>query len=119
MIEAYRERERNEEEGVGDQCEYLQSFNWPSDKRLKKGFRLEMLFDYPDNGLIWVPGVVKSIDKVEKTVIKATIKWDSTCIGEGESDESVEKLKKYKWNPEKPDDGAWREDLRHLMKKID
>jgi len=119
MIEAYKERERNEEEGVGDQCEYLQSFNWPSAKRLKKGFRLEMLFDYPDNGLIWVPGVVKCIDKVENTVIKATIKWDSTCIGEEESDESVEKLKKYKWNPEKPDDGAWREDLRHLMRKID
>ena len=79
----------------------------------------QKLFDYPDNGLIWVPGVVKCIDKVEYTVIKATIKWDSTCIGEGESDESVEKLKKYKWNPEKPDDGAWREDLRHLMKKID
>jgi len=74
MIEAYKEQERKEAEGVGDQCEYLQSFNWPSDKRLKKGFRLEMLFDYPDNGLIRVPGVVKSIDKVEKTVIKATIK---------------------------------------------
>ena len=71
--------------------------------------------------MIWVPGVVKSIDKVEETVVKATRKWDSTYIGEGESDESVEKLKKYKWNPEKPDDGAWswREDLRHLMKKID
>ena len=69
--------------------------------------------------MIWVPGVVKSIDKVEETVVKATIKWDSTCIGEEESDESVEKLKKYKWNPEKPDDGAWREDLRPLMKKID
>ena len=68
------------------------------------------MFDYPDNGLIWVPGVVKCIDKVENTVIKATIKLDSTCIGEEESDESVEKLKKYKWNPEKPDDGAWRED---------
>ena len=69
--------------------------------------------------MTWVPGVVKSIDEVEETVVKATIKWDSTCIGEGESDESVEKLKKYKWNPDKPDDGAWREDLRHLMRKID
>ena len=59
-----------------------------------------------------MPGVVKSIDKAEETVIKATIKWDSTCIGEGESDE-------YKWNPGKQDDGAWREDLRHLIKKID
>ena len=77
-----------------------------------------MLFEYPDQGLIWVPGVVQVINKVETTVIKATIKWDSKYIGEGEDNKSVEKLKKNKWNPESPGDRAWREDLRHLMKKI-
>ena len=38
MFEAYKKRDEKEAAGIGDQCKYLQLFNWPSEKRLKKGF---------------------------------------------------------------------------------
>ena len=49
----------------------------------------------------------------------ASIKWDEDMIGARESDEYDESLYKTKWNPDKPDPGAWRQDLRHLMLKMD
>ena len=115
-----RDREKQEQMGVYDSEEYLNEVNWP-DKKLKKGYKLEMLFEYPEEGetkLIWCPGIVLKVVKRDDKVIKAEIKWDSDFIGEGEGDETTEKLKKNMWNREKPKQGAWREDLRHKLRKI-
>ena len=58
--------------------------------------------------------------KKDNTTIVATVKWDIDCIGEGEADVTEsEILKKNLWNPDKPKPGAWREDLRHLMRTFD
>ena len=123
MLEALKQRERNELMGIGDQCEYMQNVSWPA-KKLKRGYKIEKLFVYPENGedkWVWCAGVVeKASMKEDKKTIVATIQWDKDTIGEGEADVTEsELLKKGNWNPDKPTPGAWREDLRHLKKKID
>ena len=121
MLQALKERERDELMGVGDQCEYMNEVNWP-DKSLKVGYELEKLFVYPEDEedkLIWVAGVVTEVLSRSGEKILASIKWDEDMIGEGESDESDEQLLKSKWNPDTPKPGAWRQDLRHLMITID
>ena len=121
MLQALKERERDELMGVGDQCEYMNEVNWP-DKSLKVGYELEKLFVYPEDEedkLIWVAGVVTEVLSRSGEKILASIKWDEDMIGEGESDESDEQLLKSKWNPDTPKPGAWRQDLRHLMITIE
>ena len=83
-LKVLREREKQEQMGVYDSAEYLNEVNWP-DKKLKKGYKLEMLFEYPEEGetkLIWCPGIVLKVVKRDDKVIKAEIKWDSDFIGE-------------------------------------
>ena len=121
MLQALKDREREELMGVGDQCEYMNEVNWPN-KGLKRGYKLEKLFIYPEDEedkLIWVPGMVTEVLSRNDEKIVASVKWDKDMIGEGESDESDEQLLKSKWNPDTPKPGAWRQDLRHLMLNID
>ena len=40
ILEALKERERNELMGIGDQCEYMQNISWPG-RKLKKVIRLK------------------------------------------------------------------------------
>jgi hypothetical protein len=56
--------------------------------------------------------------KKDKDGTKVVVKWDQQYIHENEWDESTELLKRTQWNPEKPKNGAWREDLRHLRMEI-
>ena len=50
------------------------------------------------------------------------IKWNETCLQPGDPKVTRQVLKKSKWNPHKKDawrwrtNGAWREDLFHLIK---
>ena len=89
---------------------------------MKKGYEIEKLFAYKkddEDKLTWVPGVVTNVLSRNDEKIVATIKWDEKMIADGESDESDEHLFKNKWNPSLPKPGAWRQDLRHLMLKIE
>ena len=123
MLKALKEREKNELMGIGDQSEYMQNVSWPGTK-LKKGYSIEKLFVYPEEGedkWVWCAGIVqKAMTKKDDNTIVATIKWDKNSIGEGDADGTEsEILKKNRWNPDKPKPGAWREDLRHLMKNTE
>ena len=107
--------------GIGDQCEYINEVNWPG-KLLKKGYKIEKLFTYigdEEDKLLWIPGeVIEVLTRYDNKIV-ASIKWDEDMIGARESDESDESLYKTKWNPDKPDPGAWRQDLQHLMLKME
>ena len=63
--------------GVGDQCEYMQNISWPG-RKLKKGYSLEKLFEYPEEGevkWVWCPGIVeRSTMKKDNTTIVAIVK---------------------------------------------
>ena len=88
---------------------------------MKKGYKIEKLFEYPEEGelkLIWCPGIVSKVIKKDDKLIKADIEWDPELIGEGEATESTELLKKHLWNLSKPKEGAWRQDLRHKLRKF-
>ena len=88
---------------------------------MTKGFKIEKLFEYPEEGelkLIWCPGTVLKVIKRDDKLIKADIEWDPEFIGEGEATESTELLKKHLWNPSKPKEGAWRQDLLHKLRKF-
>ena len=99
--------------GVYDQSEYLNEVNQPETK-LKKGYKIEKLFVYQEERqgkLIWCPGIVLKVNNRDENQINEDIKWDASFIGQGEADESEEKLKKNAWNPEKPKKGSWRQDV--------
>ena len=118
-LQTLKQREQEELMGVYDQAEYLQEVSWP--ENMKKGYNIEKLFEYPEEGelkLIWCPGKVLKVIKKDDKLIKADIEWDPEFIGEGEATESTELLKKYLWNPSKPKEGAWRQDLRHKLQKF-
>mmetsp|Transcript_19181 Transcript_19181/g.32917 ORF Transcript_19181/g.32917 Transcript_19181/m.32917 type:complete len:132 (-) Transcript_19181:53-448(-) len=96
--EALLERRDEEMQGVGNQCEYMNAVNWLG-YYLKKGYKIEKLFLYPEDGedkLIWVAGeVTKVLSRTDKKMV-AAIKWDTNMIGEGEDYESDEDLFKKK-----------------------
>ena len=119
-LQTLKQREQEELMGVYDQAEYLNEVSWP-EKKLKKGYKIEKLFEYPEEGelkLIWCPCIVSKVIKKDDKLIKADIEWDPEFIGEGEATESTELLKKHLWNPSKPKEGAWRQDLRHKLRKF-
>ena len=119
MLESLKEREKEELLGIGDQSEYMNAVNWP-EKILKAGYKIAKIFLYheeEEEKLVWVPGVVVRVIHKNCEKITALVKWDANSIGEGEADESDEELKKNLWNPDQPKAGAWRQDVRHLMKR--
>ena len=120
-LKRLRQREQEELMGVYDQSEYLNEVNLPETK-LKKGYKIEKLFVYQEEGeekLIWCPGIVLKVNKKDEVQIKADIKWDTAFIGQGEADESEEKLKKNAWNPEKLKKGSCCQEVRDRLRKID
>ena len=120
-LQTLKQREQKELMRVYDQAEYLNEVSWPENK-LTKGFKIEKLFEYPEESelkLIWCPGIVLKVNKKDEVQIKIDIKWDIAFIGQGEADESEEILKNNAWNPEKPKKGSRRQDVRDRMRKID
>ena len=75
----------------------MQNISWPG-KKLKKGYALEKLFIYPEDGedkWVWCAGTIeKASMKSNGETIVATIKWDQSCIGEGEADVTESELLK-------------------------
>ena len=46
------------------------------------------------------------------------VKWDKDFIACGEPEMTKELLKKSLWNPETPKKGAWRQDMREYLTRI-
>jgi hypothetical protein len=68
--------------GVYDQSEYLNEVNLPETK-LKKGYKIEKLFVYQEEGedkLIWCQGIILEVNNRDEGQIKADIKWDASFI---------------------------------------
>ena len=57
---------------------------------------------------------IKELD--EKHVI-VNIEWNEKCLKEGDPTIPKRKLLRIKWNPDKPSNGTWREDLYHKVLK--
>jgi hypothetical protein len=104
--EGREERDRRENEGLGDRWGEKQSVAIPEINHKFIGFKIEMLFNYThDEGLSWCHGEVIAIkDAKKKTVL---VKWAEEHVGEGEKSGTVQTLSDSKWN--KSREGAWRE----------
>ena len=62
----------------------MNEVNWP-EKKLKKGYKIEMCFSYPyeveENRFMWCFGVVDRVNTRDDKVIKVYIKWDEQFFG--------------------------------------
>ena len=127
QMDAYRERERLEEEGIGDQLSKLQQNSWKifDGKKLKTSpWGIDMLCEYVDDECeptyVWCQGKVVELVRQTDTVAVVKIEWNETCLQPGDPKVTKHVLKKSKWNPTTKDawrtNGAWRQDLLHLIK---
>ena len=85
-----KDRDRLESVGFGDKLIEMQEVNWPVDKILKGGFRLDMCFQYQDDdrdqSLLWCQGIILSVlcDKSNadiKKYLQVKVKWDDEFGG--------------------------------------
>merc|ERR1711862_434561 len=100
------ERERREQEGIGDRWMMYQRTSQPSFDNFPKNFKIEMLFECGEDGEKfndWFSGRVTRIVKKERRVVE--IEWDN--VAEGDKNRTQHVLFKQKWNPERPGVGAW------------
>jgi hypothetical protein len=121
-INAMVERERLEDNGIGDELMEMQEMLWPIERLRAKDFAIDMLFECEeDDGstLMWCQGkVVDFIRESKDKHVFVKIEWSDKCVREGDLKTTKNQLKKTKWNPSLPVGGAWREDLYHkLMNK--
>ena len=119
-LNAMKERDRLESVGFRDQLMEMQEVNWPIDKILKGGFRLDMCFQYEDDdgdqSLQWCRGVILSVlcDKSNtdsKKYLQVKVKWDDEFVGPNDLNPTKDMLQKKDYNPETHGNGSWREDL--------
>ena len=77
-LKALGERENEELMGKWDGAEYMNEVNWP-EKKLKKGYKIEMCFLYPDeveeNRFMWCCGFAERVKTRDDKVIKLYTKW--------------------------------------------
>jgi hypothetical protein len=109
----YRERERLEEEGIGDQLSELQQNSWKifDGKKLKSSpWGIDMLCEYVDDECeptyVWCQGKVVELVRQTDTEAVVKIEWNETCLQPGDPKVTKHVLKKSKWNPTTKD--AWR-----------
>ena len=110
-----KERDSREADGKGDKWSERQQSTKPDIDETFVGFKIEMLFTFPnaiDGGtyLDWCHGQVVSIRNPKTNTVN--IKWAPECVGDGDKEETREKLLKTRWNPKNCEKaGAWREYL--------
>ena len=108
--------------GKWDRDEYMNEVNW-SEKKLKKGYKIEMCFWYLDeveeNRFMCCCWVVERVKESYDKVIKVDIKWDEQFVECGESDKMEEMLKCFLLNPSTPRKGLWRQDMQEYLRKIE
>ena len=81
---------------VWDGAEYMNEVNW-SEKSLKKGYKLEICFWYPEeNGASRVTrclDVVQRVKMMYNKEIKLLVKWEKEFLDVGKNEEGEELLK--------------------------
>ena len=71
-----------------------------------------MLFvqsDDADSFNVWSQGTITKVFRINRNEAVVNIKWNEEHMEDYEV--TKEKLLRSKWNPNKPSDRAWREDL--------
>jgi len=122
QINAMVERERLEDDGIGDELMEMQETLWPIKRLQAKDFAIDMLFEYEDDDgstLVWCQ--VRVVDFMKESAdrhVYVKIESSDKCVRDGDLKVTRNQLKKTKWNPNVPVGGAWQEDLYHkLMNK--
>ena len=118
------ELDRMEESGITDGVEYMQAASWPIERLLTEDsfFKIQVCWEFQvddeDGYLVeelrWCSGVVTALvrDKSEKhNFIDVKIQWNEEWVEYEDERVTVQRLKKREFNPSKPFQGAWREDL--------
>ena len=112
-MDAYRESELLEEEGIGDQWSDLQQISWKifDGKKLKSlPWGIDMLCEYVDDECeptyAWCQGKVVELVRQTDTDAAVKIEWNETCLQHGDPKVRIHVLKKPKWNPTAKD--AWK-----------
>jgi hypothetical protein len=121
QMDAYKERERMEDEGIGDQLSEMQQFSWKifDGTKLKSspwGIDMLWMWEYTDDDCepmyIWCQGKVVELVRQTDTEAVLKIKWNEVCLQSGDQSVTRHVLKKTKWNPQAKDawktNGAWR-----------
>jgi hypothetical protein len=110
-INAMVERERLEDNGIGDELMEIQVMLWPIERLRAKDFAIDMLFEYEeDDGstLMWCQGkVVDFIRESKDKHVFVKIEWSDKCVREGDLKITKNQLKKTNWNPSSPVGGSW------------
>jgi hypothetical protein len=86
-IDAYKERERLEEEGIGNQLSELQQFSWKifEGSKLKSSpWEINVLCEYTDDECkptyVWCQGKVVELMRQTDTEAIVKIKWNETWL---------------------------------------
>jgi hypothetical protein len=104
QMDAYRERERLEEEGIGDQLSELQPNSWIKfdGKKLETlPWGIDMLCEYVDDECeptyVWCQGKVVELVRQTDTEAIVKIEWNETCLQPGDpkgNETCAEKVKR-------------------------
>ena len=106
QMDAYKEREHMEDEGIEDQLSEMQQFSW----KIFDGTKLKlspwgidmMLWEYTDDECeptyIWCQGKVVELVRQTDTEAVVKIKWNEACLQPGDQSVTKHVLKKTKWN---------------------
>ena len=117
-----KKRESLQNNGFGDELEQMQQHLWPLEKLRAGKFKIDKLFEYKEEDeyvLQWCQGnVTKFISEKEEKHVTVEVKWNGDCLSENDPRSTREILMRTKWNPNKPADGAWREDLHDKILNI-
>jgi len=121
-LQALKKRESLQNNGFGDELEQMQQHLWPLEKLRAGKFKIDKLFEYKEEDeyvLQWCQGnVTKFISEKEEKHVIVEVKWNGDCLSENDPRSTREILMRTKWNPNKPADGAWREDLHDKILNI-
>ena len=111
QINAMVERERLEDDGIGDELMEMQEILWPIKRLRVKDFAIDMLFEYEDDDgstLVWGQGRVAAFIKESiDNHVYVKIESSDKCVRDGDLKITRNQLKKAKWNPNVPVGGAW------------
>jgi len=127
QMDAYKEREHMEDEGIEDQLSEMQQFSWKifDGTKLKSSlWGIDMLWESTDDECeptyIWCQGKVVELVRQTDTEAVVKIKRNEACLQPHDQSMTKHVLKK-KWNLQAKDEcwktnDAWREVLLHMIK---
>ena len=116
ISDTYKTIDAREAEGKGDMLSDKQDTVAPEidNNLVKRKFKIEMMFEQVGNGgeLIadWYHGVVVSIVNKKKRTVE--IEWNENCLHEDDPKITKHQLLITRYNPKKPQKGAWRQYIK-------